>query len=377
MFLIRQNNFGVEIIKYHTGNPFCDDCAGTSDVKHTLSAAEKQERQANINLFRSLNVTSEGRDYIEASRSRSYFKILEYGTCNHWTHFVTFSLDKDKADRYKGQDALKVITGYFAYFKQYVFPEFKYLLVPELHKDGAVHFHGLVYAPDNVVPMKYVRVDYKTRKPLYRNMWFFERLGSNCFIKIDNETPYITYYLTKYIQKALGDNICAHRYYVSQGLKGYRVFKNDLDISFDLSRFIQANSLRPSFSNDFIQKFEISGLTIENVLEDCIMLSVEQLEAYNARRLYHKMKDHIVFLEQQEVVQEKRLAEGLPLFTDQDNRPLWITIRRKAAELASADSVSDPPEFDEFEFVQDDFFDDVAEIPCQNSSPSRKNGLPF
>lgn len=357
MFLIRQNNFGIEIIKYYERNPFCSDCAGLSE-EQSLSATEKAEHKKNIDFFKSLNVDSEGRDYLMQNNSRAYFKILEYGTCNSWTHFVTFTVNQQNYDRYNAsQDVLKRIVSFFAYFKQNIFSDFKYLLVPELHDDGAIHFHGLVYAPERVFPLKYVTYDRTTHKAVYCSEWFLQRIGANCFIKIDNETPYVTYYLTKYIQKSL-QKICCHRYYISNGLKGYRVFKNDVGISVDLQKFVKVNRLAPSFSNDFVQKYEIPGLTIENVLEDCINMTSDQLEQYNQRRLYHRMKNYIIRQEQQEAIQEKRLAEGLPLFADQNNVPLWITIRKKASELAKSEPPAiEPPEVVFYDFVQDDFFD--------------------
>lgn len=369
MYLIRQNNFGVEIINYAARNIGFEDSDMCSE-RVVDSAEVRFQKQQNIDLFRNLSVDENGRDYLAQNNMRAYFKILEYGTCNSWTHFVTFTINKEHYDRYNAsQDVLKRIVSYFSYFKQNIYPDFKYLLVPELHDDGAVHFHGLVYAPEKVFPLKYKTYDRRTKKAVYVSEWFLQRIGANCFIKIDNDTPYVTYYLTKYIQKEL-NKICCHRYYISQGLKGYRVFKNDMDVSFDLSRFLKANRLLPSFTNKYIQKFEITGITIENVLEECIELNEDQLAKYNERRLYHRMKNYIIHQEEQEAMQEKRLAEGLPLFTDQNNVPLWVTIRKKAAELVQTTPNADPIAEDiYYEFVQDDFFDciDLDEEPPTNS----------
>ena len=320
----------------------------------SLSSDEFRERQQTIDIFRDLNVDDDGRDYVSQNNSRAYFKVLEYGTCNDWTHFVTLTIDPSKYDRYNAQqEVVKKITGYFGYFKNNICPDFRYLLVPELHEDGAVHFHGLVYAPDKVFPMKFFKYDKNTHKSIYHSEWFDERVGRNQFIKIDEESEYCTYYITKYIQKSI-EKICCHRYYCSQGLNGYKVVKNDLFMSGLLKDFVKAQNLSPSFSNDYIQKYQISGMTIDNVLRDGLLLNDDQLSEYKSRIILRKMREKVEEMDRQDLVYEKRLAEGLPIFTDESDRPLWINAGVLVPAPPSADPVSEV-------LVQPDFFDDLAE----------------
>lgn len=78
-------------------------------------------------------------DIKRASR-RAASKLRDYALCNEFRWFVTLTLDKSKVDRY---DAEQIIKKMRVWLDNRVRRQgLKYLLVPELHKDGAIHFHG-------------------------------------------------------------------------------------------------------------------------------------------------------------------------------------------------------------------------------------------
>ena len=91
-------------------------------------------------------VEHEGR--MDESFSRSRRLITEYILCNRFDLFCTFTFSKATVHDRKDYKAIKSkLCKFFNNFKNRVDPTFKYLVVPELHKDGSVHFHGVITAP--------------------------------------------------------------------------------------------------------------------------------------------------------------------------------------------------------------------------------------
>lgn len=110
-----------------------------------------------------------------------------------WTHFVTLTLSKEKIDRYDKKE----INKRFKYWlnnmvKRY---DFNYIFIPEYHKDGAIHFHGLV---SGNLKFTYVKLDKKGRKVYNLDNW---TLGFSTAIELDNNHTAISAYITKYITK--------------------------------------------------------------------------------------------------------------------------------------------------------------------------------
>lgn len=199
------------------------------------------------------------RDYI---RERSVFakrKIIEYGLSNKWTHFVTITTDARKIDRDNSQLVIARIKKYFNNYKTRIDANFRYILVPELHKDGRVHFHGLIYT-ENREQFKYMFIDRKSKNAVYRNEWLYTHLGANRFVKIRKNTEYCIFYMLKYISKQM-DFPFAHRYYCSKGLKTPDCIYNNPDFTVEESYYygkINELGLVPSFENKFVEKYQMS-----------------------------------------------------------------------------------------------------------------------
>lgn len=83
---------------------------------------------------------------IRRSRQRAMTAVRDYALCNDFGYFVTLTLDQSKIDRY---DLAEIVRAMRVWCDNQVRRHgLKYILVPELHKDGAVHFHG--FFPDGV-----------------------------------------------------------------------------------------------------------------------------------------------------------------------------------------------------------------------------------
>ena len=77
----------------------------------------------------------------EVSRNRAKAAVRDIARCNRFDFFFTWTLDAAKISRYDPEEVLKKVMTFLknaSYRKG-----FRYVLVPELHKDGAIHFHGL------------------------------------------------------------------------------------------------------------------------------------------------------------------------------------------------------------------------------------------
>lgn len=172
---------------------------------------------------------------LDSSVSRTKRVILEKALCNPWEWFCTFTISKDKFDR-------KDLITWRDSFTQWMRDQRKkglpiqYLIVPEQHKDGSWHAHGLFSGlPESeLISFKEMdeqgyrtaegrRLPQKLRNSEYRN-WpaYQEKFGFCSFGAIQNPVAagfYITKYITKENDRMVQD-VGLHSYYASRGLQG-------------------------------------------------------------------------------------------------------------------------------------------------------------
>lgn len=71
---------------------------------------------------------------------RAKDKIFDIAFMNEWDYMVTLTLDQTKIDRYDVKEINKRVGQWLKHQVQR--KDLRYLVIPEYHKDGAVHFHG-------------------------------------------------------------------------------------------------------------------------------------------------------------------------------------------------------------------------------------------
>ena len=82
----------------------------------------------------------QGRDSMERSMRRARAQVRDLALANPFRWFVTLTLDQTKVDRY---DMAAITRKLNAWLDNQVRRHgLAYVLVPERHKDGAIHFHG-------------------------------------------------------------------------------------------------------------------------------------------------------------------------------------------------------------------------------------------
>lgn len=136
------------------------------------------------------------------SRARAKAAIRDIALCNSFTHFFTWTLDGSVVDRYDAKTVSRKVQHFLknaSYRKG-----FQYVCVPELHKDGAIHFHGLctlgkVNVQRAANPYTGTPLSTDSGQPIY-NMkdW---TLGYSTCILIDENYERTCNYITKYITK--------------------------------------------------------------------------------------------------------------------------------------------------------------------------------
>lgn len=82
----------------------------------------------------------------ERAIRRAKSSIRDYVKTNvDLNYFVTYTLDPERVDRYDSMAIYSRVRGWLS--NAVARKGFKYVLVPEKHKDGAWHFHGFVNVP--------------------------------------------------------------------------------------------------------------------------------------------------------------------------------------------------------------------------------------
>lgn len=77
---------------------------------------------------------------IERSMRRARAKVRRMALANDFKYFVTLTLDELMVDRYDAAAVVKKLNAWCSNAVQR--HGLRYILVPERHKDGALHFHG-------------------------------------------------------------------------------------------------------------------------------------------------------------------------------------------------------------------------------------------
>ena len=175
---------------------------------------------------------SEGR--FDSSIARTRTAVKELAMCNPWEWFVTLTLSGEKvADRHDLEAYHTKLTDYIQGLNKRREPSRKitYILVPERHKDGAWHMHGLINGLDEQ--------DVKVNEHGYYDWWPYRRnFGWISLGRIKSRMGVIGY-ICKYVSKSLAAELHksdAHMYYRSRGLiepaSFYRGY-HDADTGYD------------------------------------------------------------------------------------------------------------------------------------------------
>lgn len=150
---------------------------------------------------------------VQNSVSRTKQKIYDIARSNDWEWFITFTFDPKKINSADYDYLSTLLSSWFHNIKKRYAPELKYLVVPELHKDGLkYHFHG---ALSNVGNLQFIYRETIDGTDQYTLNQY--NLGFSLCSQVKDNSRFCSY-ITKYITK----DLCA----VTKGKKRYWASRN-------------------------------------------------------------------------------------------------------------------------------------------------------
>ncbi|XCP83781.1 hypothetical protein ABXS75_11905 [Roseburia hominis] len=140
--------------------------------------------------------------------------IYDIAKSNRWEWFFTLTFDPEKVNSFDYSECSKKLSQWLKNIKNRGNSELKYLIVPELHKSGRWHFHGLFAGCDN---MEFTDSGHRDKKGrVIYNIGRY-KLGFSTVTKIDDMQKACSY-IVKYVSKEL----CS----VTKGKKRYWASNN-------------------------------------------------------------------------------------------------------------------------------------------------------
>jgi hypothetical protein len=173
---------------------------------------------------------------------RTKTQLRDLVQCNDFDLFGTITFDKRKIDRQDVELCKKSVTRWIDNLQK-KYSRFDYLLIPELHKDGALHFHALFKDypgeltdsghKDNSKRIVWHLSDYK------KGFTNFSYIGS-----VERTATYIGKYITKDTPVIQGKK----RYFASRGLKRpTRIYNDTLEnADYDIENLVEIKN-KPNF----------------------------------------------------------------------------------------------------------------------------------
>lgn len=265
--------YNVKVKNYGNGQ------VQTRIYSHLVYTGEKEKpekEEMEINPFDG-EPTKEYQDFADMEKEqersllvslrRSKAKIYDYSRANVWDWFVTLTFSPEKVNRYDYNDCTKKLSKWLNNMRTDADQDFKYIVVPERHKDGAYHFHGLFSNCDSLGIIDSGHVTDKGQK-IY-NIGKY-KMGFTTATHVE-ENEAVTKYITKYTTKDLMEHI--------KGKKKYWASRN-LNL--------------PVESTFIFDKEEIQSLHNELTEDDCLYYKSCMYEVgmvpHNVRYYEHMVK---------------------------------------------------------------------------------------
>lgn len=172
------------------------------------------------------------KDEIDFEKLRALWKIKtkikDYILCNDFDYFWTLTFD---SDRYNYSVAFEKMGKWLEKMRK-KYGRFNYIMIPELHKDGAIHFHGVTGGlrcniNDSGVKHKGVKVYNCTE--WHHGFTTLTRIRSR-----EKTASYVTKYVTKEMQNTIVEK-GKKKYWCSRGLRLPEVSYSSKDLGENLT----------------------------------------------------------------------------------------------------------------------------------------------
>lgn len=216
------------------------------------------------------------------SFTRTKNSIYHIARSASWDWFLTLTLSPDVVDRYNLDECSKKLRKHLNNIKVRKCPDMYYLIVPEQHKDGAWHFHGLIGGCNdlNFADSGILCDD----KSIYN--WLDYKLGFTTATRVQ-DTARVSSYICKYITKDLcGITVGRQRYFVSKNCPRAEVYVSSLNWRYkqklfewlcENSNYIKKNTNAYNEIYYFECEYFPDKLEIEEYIQPAVNNAYEQL----------------------------------------------------------------------------------------------------
>lgn len=266
--VIRYENGSFEIRQY--SNPVNAIYEGESSVAPIYQTGKKRKVNLEYNPYtdemEKLRTIEDAERSAKNSLNRTKQNIYKFSRQADWEYFITLTFDGSKVNRYDFDECMSKANKWFNNQKARKAPDLKYLFVPEQHKDGAWHIHGVIadvgemsFADSGRVAIgekAYRRSDVNSEFATIYNLTGW-RFGFSTATRVRDKYK-VASYITKYITKDLCESTFGKkRYYRSRNIpepieKGFIVEPQDFD-SF-------MTEMVDSFGCGMVYQKEVNGL---------------------------------------------------------------------------------------------------------------------
>lgn len=175
--------------------------AGWEDNAKRCSHEKKQDRKSS---------DPKGED-LERSMRRARGKLRRLALANEFRWFVTLTIDPTKCDSFDGAAVVKKLNAWCSNMVQR--RGLRYILVPERHKSGRIHFHG--FFNDCVEAVDSGHMDRQGHKVYNLPQW---TLGFTTAIELYDDYSKAVGYVCKYVGKQ-GEKPAGRWYYSGGDLR--------------------------------------------------------------------------------------------------------------------------------------------------------------
>lgn len=187
-----------------------------------------------------------------SSISRSRSKVFELCSCNDFDYFITLTIDGSLHDRTDFKAFFKKFSQRLRDIRKTYGSDIKYIFVPEQHKDGAYHFHGLISGiPDSRLFLN---------SNGYLDWLDAKKFG---FVSLDpiRDKMAVSAYITKYITKDLSKSLPpgSKSYYCSRNLN-----RSEKIAEFSVDAQLLDNLLCANFENEFLRLYTLTKDDVNN-----------------------------------------------------------------------------------------------------------------
>lgn len=183
-------------------------------LKHAIitdnAKISPEEKRKGLNQEQIAQIDAEN---LERSLRKTQSELQDLIECNTFEWFGTFTFDPKKIDRYNPEEVKKAMSKWLNNARRKS-PDMTYILVPERHKDGAIHFHALL---GNYAGKMADSGSQWQKQPIFNVIDY--KLGFTNFTKIRSKSKTANY-CRKYITKdMIFSEKNRRRYWRSKNLK--------------------------------------------------------------------------------------------------------------------------------------------------------------